>query len=385
MKSKLLLILLLFSVPLFSEDIYQRIQETEKNINISYSKKGDLEKESKEIQEKIKEVIKKEKGYTALRDRTERELYKIEKEKNIIEKNVERIKKDIIKTEYEIGELNVSQKQQEQALTRRVVALYKLGKYGYVDILLSSEDILDFESRIKYLMLISEADAKLIQNIIIARDKKEETKILQKQNFDKLKIEFSKKIDCENKMKSKTNELKTIVNNLKDNKKLLEIRNREIQESLDNLNKTIENLLKKRKLLEEEELALKREFDAKRGNLIWPCDRNKIIGYQFNPYENSKGIKITIPEGCNVYAVSPGKVVYADWMKGFGRLILIDHGGGYYTLYGHLSSIDIEVDKEVKTKDVIGKTGQTGSDEGPVLYFEIKYTNKSVEVKKWLK
>ena len=98
----------------------------------------------------------------------------------------------------------------------------------------------------------------------------------------------------------------------------------------------------------------------------------------------NRGIEIAAPEGKDIVAVAEGSVIYADWFKGYGRLIILDHGGGYFTLYAHASEVLIRPGESVSRGQVIGKVGDTGSLEGPQLYFELRHKGKPQDPLAWL-
>ena len=89
---------------------------------------------------------------------------------------------------------------------------------------------------------------------------------------------------------------------------------------------------------------------------------------RFNTYTLSNGITVKSAEGTPVRAVYGGKVIFADWFSGYGRIIIVDHGGGYYTLYGHLSELKVTVGEEVEADAIIGLVGDSGSLEGSALF-----------------
>ncbi|GAP14023.1 membrane proteins related to metalloendopeptidases [Longilinea arvoryzae] len=108
------------------------------------------------------------------------------------------------------------------------------------------------------------------------------------------------------------------------------------------------------------------------GAFVWPADSHMISGNDF--WDGHLGIDIGAGLGANVYAADSGVVVYAGWISGgYGNMVMIDHGNGYHTVYGHLSSIQVRCGQSVYSGNVIGYAGSTGNSTGPHLHFEVRY------------
>jgi murein DD-endopeptidase MepM/ murein hydrolase activator NlpD len=107
------------------------------------------------------------------------------------------------------------------------------------------------------------------------------------------------------------------------------------------------------------------------------------FGYRIHPIFHTRrkhtGVDIGAPEGTPVHPGGKGKVVMTGWMGGYGNAIVVDHGGGRSTLYGHLSKITCAVGDEVDTSDVIGKVGSTGFSTGYHLHFEVRIDGTPVD------
>ncbi len=114
------------------------------------------------------------------------------------------------------------------------------------------------------------------------------------------------------------------------------------------------------------------------GQLVWPV-RGKVLrryGRQkhreFNAIVYSPGIEIAARQGSQIKAAAKGRVVHADWLKGYGRVMIVDHGSGFYTVYGHLQDFLVKEKQEVKRGMAIGTVGNTGYTGEPSLYFEVR-------------
>jgi septal ring factor EnvC (AmiA/AmiB activator) len=128
-----------------------------------------------------------------------------------------------------------------------------------------------------------------------------------------------------------------------------------------------------------------------RGRLAWPADGKVVgeFGAQVHPRFGTKtfrnGIDIEVAEGTDIKAVYPGHVVYTGWFRGYGNLIIVDHGGEYYTLYAHAAEIRVSEGDDVKQGQSIGTVGDTGSLQGPRLYFEVRHQGKPQDPSQWLR
>ncbi|EKB26277.1 peptidoglycan DD-metalloendopeptidase family protein [Aeromonas dhakensis] len=122
------------------------------------------------------------------------------------------------------------------------------------------------------------------------------------------------------------------------------------------------------------------------GSLRWPVQGPILIAYG-SPRTAElkwKGTLIGASEGTQVKAVAPGQVVYADWLDGFGMLLVIDHGRGYMSLYGHNQSLLRQVGQNVEQGEPVALVGDSGGQDRPGLYFEIRYQGEAINPTKWL-
>jgi len=132
-------------------------------------------------------------------------------------------------------------------------------------------------------------------------------------------------------------------------------------------------------------------FGSLRGRLPWPTEGKVVsaFGAQVHPRFGTRtfrnGVDIQAGEGKDVAAVYGGHVVYTGWFKGYGNLIILDHDNEYYTLYAHVADILVKEGDDVKQGQRIGTVGETGSLEGPRLYFEVRFEGKPQNPEQWLR
>ena len=128
-------------------------------------------------------------------------------------------------------------------------------------------------------------------------------------------------------------------------------------------------------------------FTARKGSLTWPL-RGELAGRFGQPRADGdmawQGLLLNAPTGTEVTAVHGGRVVFADWLRGFGHLAIIDHGDGYMTLYGHADQLTKRVDDLVESGEVVARAGQSGGATASGIYFELRHKGQAVDPWQWL-
>ena len=159
-----------------------------------------------------------------------------------------------------------------------------------------------------------------------------------------------------------------------------------LQRDAESLKRLVEHLRQNAQI--RAELDIQRPpFDRLKGQLAWPLLENRILAAFGTRKEASDldwdGVLLAAHEGEEVRAVKDGRVVHADWLRGFGLLIVIDHGDGYMTLYGHNEALLREVGEWVATGDPIALSGRSGGRREPVLYFAIRHHGRPQDPAIW--
>ncbi|MBI4715908.1 MAG: peptidoglycan DD-metalloendopeptidase family protein [Nitrospirae bacterium] len=134
-------------------------------------------------------------------------------------------------------------------------------------------------------------------------------------------------------------------------------------------------------------------FAREKGKLPWPLEGRVVGAYgpqkhpEFGTVVERKGVDIAAASGAEIHAVFAGTVVFSDWLKGYGRMVIVDHGGKYYTVYGHAGHVLVSRGNVVKKGEVIARVGETGSGEDGlnVLYFEVRHGGGTENPLAWLK
>jgi len=276
-------------------------------------------------------------------------------------------------------------KYQKKVLGFRLRSIYKEGPVYPLRFIFSSNNVTDLLQQIKYMNLIARQDSELLyeyKNKLehIKEDKRAlfaaRAKII---NLKEKTILKKKEIERAKKIKSKF--LKKIKK-----KKSLNIETRkELVAASNNLNKLIKKLLVK--LVSGEGL----EISDKKGRLKLPLNGRILNKFgrkrvkEYDSYIVYNGINVKAKKGSAVKAVFDGKILYAGELEGYGNLVIVGHGNKYHSLYGHLDDIKVSVDKVIKTGEVIGLSGDSGSLEGEVLYFELRRNGKPIQPLPWFR
>ena len=129
-----------------------------------------------------------------------------------------------------------------------------------------------------------------------------------------------------------------------------------------------------------------------RGKLLFPVEAGRIEAHfgraldpRFGTVTLQRGIDVRCEPGLPVRAIHAGRVVHAGWFRGYGNLVIVDHGDGYFSLMAHLSTLTRARDEEVRRGDVIGTVGDSGSLKGPYLYFELRQGQRLLDPERWLR
>lgn len=359
-----------------------------------------IQKDIKTHKKKLESVKKVERSVLGELRKTNAELNEIENQLTVQRRKIKKIQNNISALQVDINNNRDSLNIQGNLLKKRLRVLQRIGKRNdALLILISGEDISQTLRTLRYISDISTYDYRLINKY------KEAVRVLsEKQNNLKnlssdLKAEEEKLTKLEGSLKEKKKERESLLVSVRKEKKTYEKMIKELQEASNRLKRIIqeserrENELRKKRGAKPggEEPVDDSGFARLKGRLPWPVNGTVAIHYgtQVDPLFNlpvfRSGIHIKTSNGSSVKAVHEGKVVFADYFKGYGQLIIISHGGGYHTLYGNLSKIFLKNGAIIKGYTTIGEVGESSTIGASGLYFEIRYKGKPLDPQQWLK
>ena len=394
----LLRFLLIISV-IINYNIHAQDDRRDFDAELNYQS-GAIDKVKKEIEEtrrKIKSQKKKEKT-------TSRRLSNIDKEISLTNKLYNQLKNELNITEVEIDKLSKGIKANEQQLSKlryrysqRITQMYKKGTLSDIEKILSSSSWRQAIYRAKYMGIISDIDQRTqnkIKSLLIDIGKQ---RISLESNYrNKVRIKKDQeesKVSLRASRKKRQKELDKIKRNQSELTKYLEEKQAGMQE--------LEALLKKIRQdkssydradrIKKQQVALKTQvFSKLKGQLPWPASGRvvKKFGRSWNPERKTTtenpGIDIKGKPGSPVRSIIGGVVTTITYIRGYGTTLIIDHGGGFYTVYSHVTNVEANEGEEVRAGDVIAYMGDAGSIEGSKLHFEIWGNGQKLNPEKWL-
>ncbi len=259
-------------------------------------------------------------------------------------------------------------KNMEELFKKRLRAMYENASgSSYLDTLLESKSISDFLDKLELISTISKSDKEMVKQLSAAKEDLKNKKQLQAE----LQNDIQDKADQK---QQKLSELEKSQGNLQDkiSKSKEIIKKLEAQE---------DEMLRRSKSLESQIKSLQSKGTKYTGGvMLWPSAGSTTITSAFgnrkhpitHVYKMHTGIDIGAGYGTSIYAAAKGKVIVAGWDTAYGNCIIIDHGGGITTLYGHSSKLLVSVGQSVNKGDVIAKVGSTGYSTGSHLHFEVR-------------
>jgi len=347
----------------------KRIQSEGRKEKSSVRRVSNLSEEISLLQQLLKEIKKEEKLLVADISRSERKIGESEEEL------------DTLRTRY----------------ARRLSTIYKKGQISNLEKILSSTSWRQAIYRTKYLKIISEIDQKThdtIRSLLIqiGRQKLELEAVLRKKR--RLKRDREKTLaSVRSKKKKEQRELVNIRKSQKDLKVYLTEKQAGVKQLEDIIKKIQEDIARseREERIRKQQMVLKsKEFPKLKGQLQWPAEGRVItkFGRQWNPKlkttTENPGIDIKGKPGSQIRSVLGGVVTTITFIRGFGTTIIIDHGGGFYTVYSHVTNVETNEDSQVRSGDVIAYMGDSGSINGSQLHFEIWGQGKKLNPEYWL-
>lgn len=372
-------------------------QRREDPLQAEQRKLKETEKRLREEREKAAEARRRESSLLAELEQIERAIAGKQAELGRLDGRIKRVQSEIQALHGEIGRLEGSRTGQEAALARRLRVMYKIHAQGAaLPLILSGEDPAARASVIRQLGSLAALDARLIQEYRVTTDGLADRKGREEARRNELAMLRAETRREQAEVDREAGRRRVLLAKVRDERVYHERMVGELTEASRRLEAFIRDLQAKQRRLAKVPPPRPPDtpavgFGTLRGRLPWPADGRIVTGFgaqvhpRFGTRTYRNGVDIEAVEGTDVAAVFPGTVVYTGWFKGYGNLIILDHGSDYYTLYAHVAEIHVKEADDVRQGQRIGTVGDTGSLAGPRLYFEVRYQGKPQDPEQWLR
>lgn len=354
--------------PILADDLEDQLQDIQGQIDESRNEQASW-------QEVIEEVSIKLKAIQADLDAANARLTAIQKEQADTNRKIQ-------ETVAAIQEAQNRLQQRQQILNKRVRSIYIHGQLSYLEVILGSKSFSDFANRLELLRRVIHSDYDLILDIQNQKAQIEAKKAqleADKAHLDVLAAEAQKEQDA---IAAKKAEQQRVLERARANKSAAE----QLEKDLIDRSKQVQSLIQERlRQRKTDSSGSDESYTQGSGVMSWPC--NGVItspyGYRVHPIFGTtiyhSGMDIGVDYGTPIHAADSGTVIYSGWISGYGNAVIIDHGGGVQTLYGHNQSLNVSEGESVAKGSVIAYAGSTGNSTGPHCHFEVRVNGEPAD------
>jgi len=355
-----------------------------------------LQREAKEKRQAAQNLRKQERGVLRQLHQLEINLSHSRAAVQRYQQRETRLARDIDVVERDLTHTRVARTLTQQQLARRLRAAYRFRRDSELEFLLSSRSFADLDTRLRWVGLIAHGEEHMVQqlgaqaeSIDVARE------VLERKKTEIAQVRSQKQAE-QRRMEGLRAQREKSVRDIQTTRMSYEAAAAELERSAQRIKKLLDELERRR--LEEERLRAQRgekvpegQFGHGRGSLPWPVRGTVIENFgenrhpKFGTVTRNNGIDIAAPEGTDIRAVEKGTVEFVDWYEGYGQTIILNHGGGFYTLYAHCGAVAVTQGQQVAAGQVIAQVGDTGSLRGAELHFEVRKGRTAEDPLDWLR
>ena len=363
--SALLAVSLLLSPTYLStaDDLDNELQDVQGQIEESRSTQASWQAIITDIAEKLKAI-------QAELDEATRKLQAIKKEQDQVNLQIKQLQEEIQKAEVQL-------RARQAILNKRVRVIYMHGQLSYIEVILGANSFSDFANRLELLKRIIRSDFNLIQEIQQRKAAIEAKKVeieKEKARLDELASEAQK---VQDEVKAKKAEQQRVLAHARTQQDAA----KQMEADLIARSNEIRQIIQSRM----QQNSGSDQIVHGSGTFIWPCNGpiTSPFGYRTHPIFGTtiyhSGIDIGVDYNTPIHAADGGTVILAGWCGGYGNAVIIDHGNGLQTLYGHNTSVAVSEGQTVSQGQVIAYSGSTGYSTGPHCHFEVRRNGEAVD------
>lgn len=366
-------------VPSYADDLDDQVQDLQGQIDSSRLEQENWQQVIEDVSAKLKQI--------------QADLDAANARLQSIRSRQAEINAQIVQTQKEIVKMEAYLKTRQNVLNRRVRAIYMHGQLNYLEVILGANSFSDFANRVELLKRVIRSDYNLILEIQKQKAAIEAKKAQleeDKRQLDALAAEAEK---TQKEIAAKKAEQQKVLDAAKSNKAAAA----QMEQDLNAQLASVRNLIQQRLAAAEAARQAAQQASSDEGGggsddnyvqgtgaMGWPCSGpiTSPFGYRTHPIFGTTifhaGIDIGVDYGTPIHAADSGVVVYSGWISGYGNAVIIDHGGGVSTLYGHNQSLAVSEGQSVSKGSVIAYAGSTGNSTGPHCHFEVDVNGSPV-------
>ena len=366
-------------VPSYADDLDDQVQDLQGQIDSSRLEQENWQQVIEDVSAKLKQI--------------QADLDAANARLQSIRSRQAEINAQIVQTQNEIVKMEAYLKTRQNVLNRRVRAIYMHGQLNYLEVILGANSFSDFANRVELLKRVIRSDYNLILEIQKQKAAIEAKKAQleeDKRQLDALAAEAEK---TQKEIAAKKAEQQKVLDAAKSNKAAAA----QMEQDLNAQLASVRNLIQQRLAAAEAARQAAQQASSDEGGggsddnyvqgtgaMGWPCSGpiTSPFGYRTHPIFGTTifhaGIDIGVDYGTPIHAADSGVVVYSGWISGYGNAVIIDHGGGVSTLYGHNQSLAVSEGQSVSKGSVVAYAGSTGNSTGPHCHFEVDVNGSPV-------
>jgi septal ring factor EnvC (AmiA/AmiB activator) len=293
-----------------------------------------------------------------------------------------------VQADLEEAELALAAREGE--LARHLRLVYKLGRYPAVRLLVGADEVGDFVRRVRFTMALAREDRRLARAADRKRAEIQRDRDALQRELDYLKSLQQLKLKELRLARLRRESKQQILARARTRRDVLEKRLRELKKERAELESLVRSKAGRGRPAPAPGKRRGSELLARHGTIISPASGRLVRGFgrikdeRYGTFTQNDGIDIEASLGAGVRAVMKGKVVFADWFRGYGKLIIVDHGSGCTSIYAHLGDFAARVGERVGEGQTIGLVGDTGYVAEPTLHFEIRQDGVAINPEPWM-
>ena len=377
--------------------------QREEQLRLEASKRHELEevrRQARESREQASKLKGREDQALGQLRRTQRELNLTRKRLRGLRQRHDALNQQLGVTTQTLQQTQAALEQQKARLARRLRGMYKAGADRELEFLLSTRSFAELLARWDFLVMVAEQDRVLLDDI---QGKEEQVQTAKQQieaNLGEIRENEHQASAQNHRLDQLASQREQQVSTIRTQRKTYEAAAAELEKTAKDIQRLLARLERQRQAEEQRRRAGGRapepytgDFARARKQLDWPVD-GKIVG-SFGPERHPRfgtqtlnnGIDIAAALNTPVHSVARGRVDFtSDDFAAFGQVIVVNHGDGFYTLYGHLAEILVKQGQEVQPGQVIGRVGDSGTSlKGTVLHFEVRKGGTALDPEDWLR